>query len=95
MTEKTPELLVFRDLVAELDTYNDLAVDSLFCENASTTFAECVGEIEDWKPEDEPSFDVLTNGLFASIAGAYALHSVSMLHEAQGIRPLRRVLPGR
>lgn len=84
MTEKVPEMLVFRDLIAEMDAYGDMAVDSFFSDEAAARFKECVKEVEDWQPIDEPSFEVLTNGLFAAIIGAYSLHSVTMLHEANG-----------
>jgi hypothetical protein len=84
MAEKAPEMLVFRDLIAEMDAYSDMAVDSFFSEEAAVRFKKCIKEVEDWQPEDEPSFEVQTNGLFAAIIAAYSLHSVTMLHEANG-----------
>lgn len=84
MTQKAPELLVFRDLLAEMDAFNDKAVDALLSEEAAAHFAKCVKELEDWQPGDNLSFDELTDGLFVMIAGAYALQNAVMMREAIG-----------
>lgn len=84
MTQKAPEMLIFCDLIAEMDALNDLAVDAQFSDRSAARFRECVRELEGWQPGDDLSFDALSNGLFAMIAGAYALQNTSMMQEADG-----------
>lgn len=84
MKPLSSQTLVFRDLIAEMDRFNDLAVDSVFSEEAAIRFKKCVAELENWDPENEPSFDVLNNGLFAMIAGAHALHNAATIQAASG-----------
>jgi hypothetical protein len=84
MKRKANGILIFRDLVAEMDAFNDLAVDALFSEEAAAKFREYVEELDEWQPAAGQPFDVLSNGLFAMIMGAYALHNKAMMQEAGG-----------
>ena len=84
MTRKAPQALIFRDLIAEMDAFNDLAVDALFSEEAAARFRQSIMDLEEWQPEADLSFDVLSNGLFAMIMGAYALHNTAMMQDAGG-----------
>jgi len=84
MARKTPQTLIFRDLIAEMDAFDDMAMDALFSGEAATRFQKCIAELEDWQPEADQPFDVLSNGLFAMIMGAYALHNKAMMQEAGG-----------
>ncbi len=85
MLKKAAGMVALRDLVAEMEAYNDLAVDALFSEEAAAQFQECVKELKDWQPDDvDLTFDTLCNGVFGMIAGAHALHNTAVMQEAGG-----------
>jgi len=79
MTQKAPELLIFHDLLAEMDAFFGIAIGSTFPGEEADKFNAIIQEVKDWQPE-EATPDTLPDGLLAAIFAAYGLQAKAMLH---------------